>query len=68
MNPNVIVGYLSGIELLSETNIEKWNEQLRIVLRCLDLAYALREPAPIKLNYESINELKVLYEKWERSN
>ena len=49
MNSIVIVCYLSTIELLSLTNFEKWNDQIRIVLGCMDLAYALREPALKKL-------------------
>ena len=63
MNPTIIVGYLSSVKLLSETNLEKWNEEIRIVLGCMDLVYALREPKPPKLTFESINELKDLYKK-----
>ena len=61
-------GYLSGIEQLSGANFKKWKEQIGIVLGCMDLDYALREPTPIKPTSESTNEQKALYEKWERSN
>ena len=68
MNPTAITGYLFGIEQLSGTNFKKWKEQIEIVFGCMDLDYALREPTPTKPTYESTNEQKVLYEKWERSN
>ena len=68
MNPTAIIGYLSGIEQLSGANFKKWKEQIGIVLGCMDLDYALREPTPTKLTSESTNEQKSLYEKWERSN
>ena len=44
MNPTAIIGYLSGIEKLSGANFKKWKEQIGIVLGCMDLDYALREP------------------------
>ena len=59
----IIIGYLSGIELLSETKFEKWNEQITIVLGCVDLTHALREHTPSKLTFKSIKEIKALYEK-----
>ena len=68
MNPIAITGYLSGIEQLSGTNFKKWKEQIGIVLSCMDLDYALREPTPTKPTSKSTNEQKVLYKKWERSN
>ena len=68
MNPTTISCYLSGIEQLSGANFKKWKEQIGIVLGCMDLDYALREPTPIKPTSESTNEQKALYEKWERSN
>lgn len=68
MNPTAITGYLSGIEQLSGANFKKWKEQIGIVLGCMDLDYALREPTPTKPTSESTNEQKALYEKWERSN
>ena len=34
----------------------------------MDLDYSLRELTPTKPTYESTNEQKALYEKWERSN
>ncbi|KAL6336180.1 hypothetical protein AAG906_011062 [Vitis piasezkii] len=68
MNPTAIIGYLSGIEKLSGANFKKWKEQIGIVLGCMDLDYALREPTPTKPTSESTNEQKALYEKWERFN
>lgn len=68
MNPTAITGYLSSIEQLSGANFKKWKEQIGIVLGCMDLDYALREPTPTKPTSESTNEQKALYEKWERSN
>ena len=68
MNPTAITYYLSSIEQLSGANFKKWKEQIGIVLGCMDLDYALREPTPTKLTSESTNEQKSLYEKWERSN
>ena len=68
MNPTTITSYLSSIKQLGGTNFKKWKEQIGIVLGCMDLDYALREPTPTKPTSESTNEQKVLYEKWERSN
>ena len=68
MNHIAITYYLSGIKQLSGVNFKKWKEQIGIVLGCMDLDYALREPTPTKLTFESTNEQKALYEKWERSN
>ena len=68
MNPIAITYYLSGIEQLSGVNFKKWKEQIGIVLGCMDLDYALREPTPKKLTFESTNEQKALYEEWECSN
>ncbi|RVW78975.1 hypothetical protein CK203_040164 [Vitis vinifera] len=68
MNPTTITGYLSGVEQLSGANFKKWKEQIGIVFGCMDLDYALREPTPTKPTFESTNEQKALYEKWERSN
>ena len=68
MNPIAIRGYLSGIEQLSGANFKKWKEQIGILLGCMDLDYALREPTATKPTSESTNVQKALYEKWERSN
>lgn len=68
MNLTAITGYLFGIKQLSGANFKKWKEQIGIVLGCMDLDYALREPTPTKPTFESNNEQKALYEKWERSN
>ena len=68
MNSITITGNLSGVEQLSGANLKKWKEQIGIILDCMDLNYALREPTPTKPTSESTNEQKVLYEKWERSN
>ena len=68
MNPTTITSYLSGIEQLSGANFKKWKEQIGIVLGCMDLDYALKETTPTKPTFESTNEQKALYEKWERSN
>ncbi|KAL6311088.1 hypothetical protein AAG906_021209 [Vitis piasezkii] len=48
MNPTTITSYLFGIEQLSGANFKKWKEQIGIVLGCMDLDYALREPTPTK--------------------
>ena len=53
MNPTAITSYLSGIEQLSGANFKKWKEQIGIVLSCMDLDYALREPTPTKPTFES---------------
>ena len=68
MNPTAITSYLSGIEELSGANFKKWKEQIGILLGCMDLDYALREPTPTMPTSESTNVQKALYEKWERSN
>ena len=63
MNPITITGYLSSIEQLSWANLKKWKEQIGIVLGCMDLDYALREPTPTKPTLKSTNEQEALYEK-----
>ena len=63
MNSITITGYLSGIEQLSGANLKKWKEQIGIVLGCMDLDYALREPTPTKPTLKSANEQEALYEK-----
>ena len=68
MNPTAVTSYLSGIDALSRTDFKKWQEQIGIVLGCLDLVYALRESVPTKPKIESSNEEKALYEKQERLN
>ena len=63
MNPTTITSYLSGIEQLSGANFKKWKEQIGIILGCMVLDYALREPTPTKPTLKSANEQEALYEK-----
>ena len=55
MNLIVITSYLSRIEQLSGANFKKWKKQIRIVLGCMDLDYALKESKPYKPNFESVS-------------
>ncbi|XP_010269099.1 PREDICTED: uncharacterized protein LOC104605861 [Nelumbo nucifera] len=64
----MVIGCLSGIEILTSTNFNKWKDQIMIVLGCMDLDLAIRTDKPTEITSASTGEQKALYEKWERSN
>ena len=47
---------VNNIPVLNDTNFKKWKEHVIIVLRCMDLDYALREDRPSDLTSASIAE------------
>ena len=47
---------VNNIPALNDTNFKKWKEHVIIVLRCMDLDYALREDRPLDLISASIAE------------
>ena len=54
--------------MLNVTNFKKWKEHITILLRCIDLDYAIRNERPPALIDDSIAEQRANFEKWERSN
>ena len=58
----------NNIPVFNGTNFKKWKEHIIIVLRCMDLDYALREDCPLDLTSVSTAEQRFTIEKWERSN
>ena len=67
-------GLLSTIEPFNGTNFPKWNKEVCVVLKVLDLDYALCEDEPVapSANAESYDEQMRKYnsnlEKWKRFN
>ena len=59
---------LINIPVLNDTNFKKWKEHVIIVLRCMDLDYALRDDRPVDLTSVSTTKQRVAMEKWEQSN
>ena len=56
------------IPVLNGTNFKKWKEHVIIVLRCMDLYYALKVDRLSDLTSASTAEQRSTMEKWERSN
>ena len=54
--------------MLNGTNFKKWKEHVIIVLRCMDLYYALKVDRLSDLTSASTAEQRSTMEKWERSN
>lgn len=54
--------------MLNGTNFKSWQENVMIILGCMDIDLALRREQPASLTDNSSNEDKRDYEKWERSN
>ena len=63
-----IVTNVNNIPVLNGTNFKKWKERVIIVLKCMDLDYALREDRPPDLTSASTAEQRSTMKKWERSN
>ncbi|KAJ9670973.1 hypothetical protein PVL29_027111 [Vitis rotundifolia] len=59
---------VNNIHVLDSTNFKKWKEHVIIVLKCMDLDYALREDCPPELTSASTAEQRSTMKKWERSN
>ncbi|KAJ9700847.1 hypothetical protein PVL29_006261 [Vitis rotundifolia] len=59
---------VNNIPILNGTNFKKWKEQDIIVLKCMDLDYALRDDRPPNLTSASTTEQRSTMEKWELSN
>ena len=59
---------VNNIPMLNGTNFKKWKEHVIIVLKCLDLDYALREDRLLDLTSANTPEQRSAMEKWKRSN
>ena len=59
---------VNNIPMLNGTNFKKWKEHIIIVLRCMDLDYALKENRPLDLTSANTAEQRSTMEKWEQSN
>ncbi|KAK3024214.1 hypothetical protein RJ639_044683 [Escallonia herrerae] len=68
-SPAAIIGYLSSIESLSGTNFRKWKEQISIILRVMDLDYALRVDAPLPLRLKALlSKMRLMKEQFQGSS
>ena len=63
-----ILANVNNIPVLNGTNFKKWNEHIIIVLRSMDLDYALREDRLADLTGANTAKQRAAIEKWERSN
>ncbi|XP_039118807.1 uncharacterized protein LOC120254857 [Dioscorea cayenensis subsp. rotundata] len=68
MSVNNVFTTLNGIPMLNGTNFKTWKNKVTLVLGCMDLDYALREPCPAPLTDQSSLEDRRVFERWERSN
>ncbi|KAH7670570.1 hypothetical protein IHE45_10G036100 [Dioscorea alata] len=59
---------LNGIPVLNGTNFKIWKNNVTLVLGCMDLDFALREPCPAPLKDQSSLEDRRVFERWEGSN
>ena len=59
---------MNKVQVLNGINFKDWNENMEIVLGCMDLDLALRmnqHPSPMEFG---TSEQRKDYEKWDRSN
>ncbi|RVW58359.1 hypothetical protein CK203_110916 [Vitis vinifera] len=61
-----IVTNVNNIPVLNGTNFKKWKERVIIVLKCMDLDYALREDRPPDLTSASTAEQRKKSIPWRR--
>ncbi|XP_062089655.1 uncharacterized protein LOC133796191 [Humulus lupulus] len=59
---------INSIPMLNGTNFKDWKRNLLIVLRCMDLDYALRDEQPASLTKESTRDEKADFARWDCSN
>ena len=59
---------VNNIPVLNGTNFKKWKEHVIIMLRCMNLDFALRNDHPSDLTSASTVEQRSTMEKWEQSN
>ena len=65
ISTSFISANVNNIPVLNGTNFKKWKEHVIIVLRCMDLDYALRVDRPSDLTSVSTTEQRSAMEKWE---
>ncbi|CAM8968710.1 unnamed protein product [Rhodiola kirilowii] len=46
MSASSVAANISNVPMLNETNFKDWKENIMILLGCMDLDLALREPKP----------------------
>ena len=68
MTPSSLSKHLSRIPKLSGSNFSSWNEQIFIILSCLNLDLALQVEKPSMLSNDNTSNVKTIYEKLEYSN
>ena len=54
--------------MLNDTNFGKWKEHITILLRCMDLDYAIQNEWLPTLTNDNTVEQRANFEKWEHSN
>ncbi|XP_055962341.1 uncharacterized protein LOC130015701 [Mercurialis annua] len=68
VNASSVTATINSIPMLSGSNFKTWKNKVTMVLGCMDLDLALREPCPTPLmDLSSSDELKK-FERWDRSN
>ncbi|CAM8882664.1 unnamed protein product [Rhodiola kirilowii] len=68
MSATSVAANLNNILMLNGTNFKDWKENIMILLGCMDLDLALREPKPDAITSTSSESGQVYKGTWERSN
>ncbi|CAM9000529.1 unnamed protein product [Rhodiola kirilowii] len=68
MSATLVAANLNNIIMLNGTNFKDWKENITILLGCMDLDLALREPKPDVITGTSSESGHVYKGTWERSN
>ncbi|CAM8883112.1 unnamed protein product [Rhodiola kirilowii] len=68
MSSTSVAANLNNIVMLNGTNLKDWKENITILLGCMDLDLALREPKPDAITATSSESDQVYKGTWEHSN
>ncbi|KAL9680173.1 hypothetical protein QQ045_018051 [Rhodiola kirilowii] len=68
MSASSVAANISNVSMLNGTNFKDWKENIMIVLGCMDLYLALREPKTDAITDTSSESDQVYKGTWERSN
>ncbi|CAM8990849.1 unnamed protein product [Rhodiola kirilowii] len=68
MSATLVAANLNSIIMLNGKNFKDWKENITILLGCMDLDLALREPKPDVITGTSSESGQVYKGTWERSN
>ncbi|CAM9000813.1 unnamed protein product [Rhodiola kirilowii] len=68
MSASLVAANISDVPMLNGTNFKDWKENIMIILGCMDLDLALREPKPDAITDTSSESAQVYKGMWECSN